>query len=105
MLHGLQQRSRDGEADWQQIEAAMDRLARLLAPDDDREVISAAGGNWWLEIGPVDLNAELVTVQRGESLIAAIAAREDGRLRVGVSPSGRQERGIPASCEFEQPDD
>jgi ADP-ribosylglycohydrolase len=84
MLQGLQQRSRDGQADWQQIEAAMDRLARLLAPDDDREVISAAGDNWWLEIGPVDLNAELVTVQRGKSLIAAIAAREDGRLRVAV---------------------
>ncbi len=84
MLHSLQQRSRDGEADWQQIEAAMDRLAHLLAPDEDREVISAAGDNWRLEIGPVDLNAELVTVQRGENLIAAIAAREDGRLRVAV---------------------
>jgi hypothetical protein len=34
MLHGLQQRSRDGEAEWQQVESAMDRLAELLAPDD-----------------------------------------------------------------------
>ena len=84
ILHGLQQRSRDGEANWQQMEPAMDRLTQLLAPKDDREVISAAGDNWWLEIGPVDLEAKLVTVQRGDSLIAAITAREDGRLRVAV---------------------
>lgn len=84
MLHGLQQRNRDGEAQWQQVEHAMDRLAELLAADDPREVISAAGDNWWLEIGPVDLRGRLVTVQRGDALIAAISAREDRRLRVAV---------------------
>lgn len=84
MLHGLQQRSRAGEAQWQQIEPAMDRLAELLAPDDAREAISAAGDHWWLEIGPVDLGAKLVTIQRGDALVAAITAREDGRLRVAV---------------------
>ncbi|ODU01620.1 MAG: hypothetical protein ABS89_07050 [Thiobacillus sp. SCN 63-1177] len=40
MLHGLQRRSRDGEAEWQQVEPAMDRLAELLAPDDARDVVS-----------------------------------------------------------------
>lgn len=84
MLHGLQQRSRDGEAQWQQVEHAMDRLAELLAPDDPREVISAAGDNWWLEIGPVDLRGRLVAVQRGDALVAAVSAREDRRLRVAV---------------------
>lgn len=84
LLHGLQQRGRAGEAQWQQIEPAMDRLAELLAPDDAREVISAAGDHWWLEIGPVDLGTKLVTIQRGDALVAAITAREDGRLRVAV---------------------
>ena len=84
MLHGLQQQSRRGEAQWQQIEPAMDRLAELLAPDDTREVMSAAGDDWWLEVGPVDLGAKLVTIQRDDSLIAAITARDDGRLRVAV---------------------
>jgi hypothetical protein len=84
MLHGLQQISRAGEAQWQQNEPAMDRLAELLAPDDAREIISAAGDHWWLEIGPVDLGAKLVTIQRGGALTAAITAREDGRLRVAV---------------------
>ncbi len=84
MLLGLQQRSRDGEAEWQQVEPAMDRLAELLAPDDARDVISAAGDHWWLEVGPVDLGGKLVTIQRGDALIAAITARDDGRLRVAV---------------------
>jgi len=84
MLHGLQQRSRDEEAEWQQLEPAMDRLAELLAPDDARDVISAAGDHWWIEVGPVGLGGKLVTIQRGDALIAAITARDDGRLRVAV---------------------
>ena len=84
MLHGLQRRSRDGEAEWQQVEPAMDRLAELLAPDDARDAVSAAGDHWWLEVGPVDLGGKLVTIQRGDALIAAITARDDGRLRVAV---------------------
>lgn len=78
MLHGLQQLSRDGEAHWQQMEPAMDRLAELLAPDDTREVISAAGNHWWLEVGHLDLGGKLITIQRGDALIAAITARDDG---------------------------
>jgi hypothetical protein len=81
MLHGLQQRSRDGEAEWQQVQPAMDRLAELLAPDDARDVVSAAGDHWWLEVGPADLGGKPVTIQRGDVLIAAITTRDDGRLR------------------------
>ena len=84
MLHGLQQRSQNGETEWQQFEPAMDRLAELLAPGDARDVISAAGDYWWLEIGPVDLGGKLVTIQCVNFLIAAITARDDGRLRVAV---------------------
>jgi hypothetical protein len=84
MLYGLQQRSRDGEMDWQEMEPSMVRLAQLLSPDDNRQLITAASENWWLEIGPVDLNGKVVTIQRGGYLIAALAAREDGRLRIAV---------------------
>jgi len=84
MLHGLQLRSGDGAAQWLQIEPAMNRLAELLAPDDTRESVSAAGDTWWLELGPVDLGSKLVTIQRGDVLVAAITARDDGRLRVAV---------------------
>lgn len=84
MLHSLQQVARDGETDWKHLEPAMSRLSELLAPDDERDVISAAGDTWWIEIGPVDLGGKLVTVQRGTDLIAAITPRVDGRLRVAV---------------------
>jgi hypothetical protein len=82
MLHALQQLSSKGDTDWLSLEPAMDRLTTLLAPDDDRDVISAAGEEWWIEIGPVDINGKIVTIQRQDKLIAAIASREDGRLRV-----------------------
>ncbi|MBY0438298.1 MAG: hypothetical protein K2W80_08910 [Burkholderiales bacterium] len=84
MLHCLQVRARDGGADWKHFEPAMGRLAELLAPDDGREVVSAASDDWWVEVGPVDLDGKLVTVQRGDDLIAAVAPRDDGRLRIAV---------------------
>ena|GEM_PF-294415 len=84
MLYGLQQRSRVGNVEWQSLEPAMERLAQLIAPQDTREIITATGDDWWLEIGPIDLNAKLVTIQRRDLLIAAIVNRGDGRLRVAV---------------------
>jgi hypothetical protein len=85
MLHGLQLRAAAPGADWQRMEPAMARLAELLASDDPRECITAAGGDWWIEVGPVDLEAGgIVTLQRGQTLLAAIAPREDGRLRVAA---------------------
>ena len=63
----------------------MARLAALLAPEDDqRDTASVQGDEWWLELGPVDLDAEIVTLQRDDELVAAIAPRDDGRLRVAV---------------------
>ena len=85
LLFGLQDRCSDGEADWQTLEPVIDRLAQLLMPDAELDsVVTASGDNWWVEIGPVDLNSTLVTVQRGTFLIAAISRRDDGRLRVSV---------------------
>ena len=84
MLYGLQQRAQDGDAAWKDLEPAMARLAELLAPHDDRGALSAAGDTWWLEVGPIDLSKEVVTVQRGDDLIAAVRPRPDGRLRIAA---------------------
>jgi len=84
LLQGLQQRSRDAGNEWKPFLPALDRLTNLVAPDDTREVISVSGDTWWLEVGPVDLSGKLVTVQRGDDLVAAIVPREDGRLRVAT---------------------
>jgi hypothetical protein len=82
MLFGLQAKSRSGTADWQSLEPAIARLAELIAPDDPREIVDVCGDNWWLEIGPVDLDGPIVTIQRQDMLIAAISPRHDGRLRI-----------------------
>lgn len=84
MLDGLQQASAVGGSSWQELEPAMARLAELIADGDDRSTLTAAGDNWWVEIAPIDLSGPVVTVQRGETLVAAIAARADGRLRLGA---------------------
>jgi len=84
MLHGLQQRAGEGGRHWKDLEPAMDRLAELLTPEGVAEICSVESDGWWLEVGPVDINAELVTVQRDNELVAAINPRQDGRLRVAA---------------------
>ncbi len=39
---------------------------------------------WWMEVGSVDLDGEVVTIQKGNDLLAALSPRDDGRLRVAV---------------------
>lgn len=84
MLYHLQMRARDGDADWQSLEPAMERLAQILAPDDPRPVLSATAQEWWLEVGPVSINGPIVTIQRGNKLIAALTPTDGGRLRVAA---------------------
>ena len=63
----------------------MARLAALVAPEDDhRDLLTVMGDEWWLELGPVDLDSEIVTIQRDDELVAAIATRDDGRLRAAA---------------------
>ena len=83
MLHGLQLRAAHG-ADWQRLEAAMERLSELIAGDDARPLITARGEDWWIEIGPVDAAAECISMRRGDSLLALLANRGDGRLRLAA---------------------
>lgn len=84
MLHGLQLRAADGRANHQRLEPAMARLAELLAADNAPAADGAARDHWWLEPGPVDLDGAIITVQRGDSLLAALAPRGDGRLQLAT---------------------
>jgi hypothetical protein len=80
----LQQRSGEGIANWMELEPAMDRLAQILSPDDPRPVLSATSEDWWVALGPVDLRRKIVTIQRGEILIAAISPSTNGELQVST---------------------
>jgi hypothetical protein len=81
LLAGLQALTARGDSAWRQLEPAMERLAELLAPADDRPEVSAAGDTWWLELGDLDLTSPLIVIEREGELVAAIAKRDDGRLR------------------------
>ncbi|MBJ7574651.1 hypothetical protein [Luteimonas sp. MC1828] len=84
MLHGLQRLAAGAKANHERLEPAMARLAELLAVDDGGGVGFAAGDHWWLELGPVDLDGPIITLQRNGSLLAALAPCSDGRLRVAA---------------------
>ena len=62
---------------------AMVRLAELLAPDDTRAIVTPRHAAW-LDIGPVDLGADTVTLQRDGLLLAAITPVDAGRLRLSA---------------------
>jgi hypothetical protein len=62
----------------------MQRLAELLALGINGEPDAIEGDRWYVRLEPVDLGAEIVTVQRQHRLVAAIAGAEDGRLVVSA---------------------
>ena len=85
MLYGLQMTSGDGEADLAVLEPPMARLAELISePQSQKASITAAGDDWWVEIGPISFDEPLVTIQRRDRVVAAIAKRDDGRLRIST---------------------
>lgn len=84
LLAGLQALTKRGDCPWREFEPAMRRIAELLAPDDDRPEVSAAGDTWWLELGEVNLDAPLIAIERDGEIVAAISKREDGRLRANA---------------------
>lgn len=83
MLHGLQLRAADPAAR-ERLEPAMARLSELLAPGDEAVTARVRGADWELELGPLDPRAEAVALQRGDTLLAALADRGDGGLRLAA---------------------
>ena len=84
MLHGLQLRAAADNADPARLEPAMARLAELLVATEAANVVPGAGEDARLALAPVDLDGPVATIQRGPSLVAAVAPHGDGRLRVSA---------------------
>lgn len=85
LLYWLQEYSANSPNNWLELESAILRLSELLAPPaENRDSLIIAGDNWKLQIGSVDLTKEIVTIQRGNYLLAAIQNLIDGRLIVSV---------------------
>ncbi len=80
LLFWIQEFSALNSSRWLSLETAIFRLAILLAPEDKRRQIRVYGDNWFLVCGAVDLNQEIIAIQRQDNLVAAINPLEDGQL-------------------------
>lgn len=67
-------------SEWQSIEPAIHKLTILIAPSENHSYVNVNGDNWFIVCREVDLAQEIVTIQRGDHLIAAIRPLPDGRL-------------------------
>ena len=84
LLYWLQEYSASCPDKWLHLEDAIIRLAELLAPKDDRDTVPVEGDMWFFQLSTVDLEREIVTIQRQDHLLAAMQPLEDGRLIVSV---------------------
>jgi len=84
LLYCLQVHSTSTGDDWAVLEPAMDRLSVLLTVKEAPTGMIVVGEDWGMELGLVDLDGKIVTIQRDDQLIAAIAPRADGALRVAT---------------------
>lgn len=84
LLFWLQSFSRNGKCDRKTLEPAMMRLTELIAPEDAHTTGTVRGDDWFLELRAVDLGGPLVTIQRGDHVIAALQSRTEGTLACSV---------------------
>ena len=85
MLYWLQDYSSTHPKEWLECESAILRLSELIAPQEKGpDNLKVAGDNWSLLFSSVDLTKEVVTIQRGDHLIAAIQNAGNGQLMVSA---------------------
>jgi len=80
LLFWLQCYTEPGAIDPLPFAPAMRRLAELLATGIHDEPDAIEGANWYLRLGAVDLDGEIVTLQRGGRLLAAVHHDAAGRV-------------------------
>jgi len=80
MLFWIQSYSEDFPDDWLNCEPAMLSLSKLLVSEDMPEEITIEGDHWRIYIGSIDLTKEIITIQRGSHLLAALQKHGDGHL-------------------------
>ncbi len=80
MLFWIQDYSEDVPDDWLKCEQAMSSLSKLLVPEDAPEKITVEGDYWRVFLGSVDLAKEIISIQRGGHLLAALQKDKNGGL-------------------------
>lgn len=81
-LFHLQLTSARPGADLPRLESAIHRLLEQLSTESNQPSVEAGADAWRLEIGPVPLDQELITISRGGYLLCVLRPDEEGRLIV-----------------------
>jgi hypothetical protein len=79
-LFHLQLASARPGADLPRLESAIHRLLEQLSTRSSQPSVEAGADAWRLEIGPVPLDQELITINRGGYLLCVLRPDEEGRL-------------------------
>ena len=80
MLFSLQLQASQPHRDWQHLHSTMDALVCKLAEDEVGQPGEVDAAQWQLELGPIDLSGDIITLQRDEELLAAMRANQMGGL-------------------------
>ena len=84
LLYWLQEYSALAGVDWQGQFYPMMCLLNSVASPREGATRHVSGDHFWLEVGPVDLHEDIITLQREGRLVAAIQPRPDGTLRIAA---------------------
>jgi len=79
-LFHLQLASARTGADLPRLESAIHRLLKQLSIQSSQPSVEAGADAWRLEVGPVPLDQELITINRGGYLLCVLRPNEEGRL-------------------------
>jgi ADP-ribosylglycohydrolase len=79
LLAWLQLYTKGNSSAWSSLAPAMTGIARQLARAYSGVLGEIERPHWRLSLQPVDLGRAVLTIQRGEHLVAALAADSDGR--------------------------
>ena len=82
LLIWLQQYSSVSPNEWENLEDAMLAIIKMADGDQEAQTAKVAGDTWSFQARTVDLKNEVVSIQREDYLVAAIAGLPEGGLSI-----------------------
>lgn len=81
MLFALQKRAEDGKADWLKLAPAMDALVMALLNQGEAPMVTMEHADFTIMLDEIDLDENVIAVQRQGRIIAVLAQAEHGRVK------------------------
>jgi len=81
MLFALQKRAEDGKTDWLKLAPAMDALVMALLNCGWSQMVTMGHGDFTIMLDEIDLDENVIAIQRQGRIIAILAQAEHGRVK------------------------